>query len=180
MSAKSLATCLFSLLGFITLGCTADLKRVHTPDLLAVGDREVSPASSVEIASGTSQVTAPSEWRIYSSLRDWAHLTDDSLETVAYSDRPESKDQYILIDLGQVCELSQVTQVHPESGGFPRRYRIDAAGEHNFPYSLVYLGNGSPGRSQALLSSKVKARFLRITLLEFGEEPWQVTELEIR
>lgn len=180
MRANPLAPCLPLLLGFALLGCTADLKRVHTPDLLAIDEGALPPPSATVAASETSQVTAPSEWRIYSSLRDWTHLADNSLETVAFSERPQSKDQYILIDLGQVCALSQVTQIHPESGGFPRRYRIDAAGEHNFPYSLVYLGNGTSGRSEAALTRGVNARFLRITLLEAGEEPWQVTELEIR
>lgn len=169
---------LAALLG--SLGCTKDLQRVHTPDLLTLDAPQTTSARNVAFGLNASEITHPSQWVIYSSLRNSDHLTDQTLETIAYSDRPEMKDQYILIDLGELCEITQVTQIHPPEGGFPRKYRIDAAGEHNFPYSLAYVGTGAPARSDGVFASTIRARFLRITLLETSEEPWRVAQIEVR
>lgn len=164
----------------VTLGCRADLSKVHTPDLLAVSEQQQRKWVGLKHPRGASlDLPSPTAWQVHSSLTPRLHLHDDDETTYAVAADPASKDQYVLIDLGCMATIHQVTQTHVESG-CPLRYRIDVAGGHNFPYSLRFVGEGTPGMSVANLRKPVQARFLRITLLECGSHPWTVGEIAIR
>lgn len=172
------------------LGCAADLKRVHTPDLLAVSEAEAtrhaagSPGGPAETGKASSSVIsnvpARETWKVYTSLGDRDAMFDGKSDTAALSQAAGARDQFVLIDLGQMCVVREVIQLHAGTAGFPRRYRIDVAGEHNFPYSLAYVGDGNPLRSAAVLRRPRECRFLRMTLLETSSDPWDIAELEIR
>jgi hypothetical protein len=165
----------------LAVGCTPDLKRVHTPDLLHVpahAAAKLGPRPPVVVKS--SSVSPPSQWQVHSTLQPGAAVADGSLETVAVAANPTSKDQYVLVDLGCAAMVRQVTQHHGASEtGFPRQYRVDVADEHNFPYWLQFVGPGAPGDSTATFAKPVHARFVRITLLEPCAEPWTISELTI-
>lgn len=159
-------------------GCIADLKRVHTPDLLNVTDKQARKwAGGTNFEPVESMVPARQNWQIHSSLKPIEALTDASTASFAQAPLPDSRDQFILIDLGEVVTIRQVIQAHPRVDGYPRRYRIDVAGDHNFPYSLRFVGRGSPGQSIAVFNRPVQCRFLRITLLETGPDAWNVGDL---
>lgn len=174
----------------IACGCSADLTRVHTPDLLAVSEAEAtrhaagSPGGQEESGNASSSVlsnvTARETWKVYTSLGDRDAMLDGKPDTAALSQAAGARDQFVLIDLGQMCAVREVIQRHAGNAGFPRRYRIDVAGEHNFPYSLAYVGEGNPLRSTAALRRPRECRFLRVTLLETSSDPWDIAELEIR
>lgn len=117
-------------------------------------------------------------WR-HASLEPVEAIFDGDDATAATARHPESKDQYILIDLGCMTKVTAVRQRHGDSNGYPCRYRIDTAGEHNFPYEAAFVGPGSADESVACFRKPRKCRFLRITLLEPGPSPWTVTELTV-
>ena len=106
-------------------------------------------------------------------------MLDGVPDTAATGNDPRAKDQYILVDLGRMVKVHQVDQLHVPLDGYPLRYRIDTAGEHNFPYALAFVGRGAPGQSSAILHKPVRCRFLRITLLDVSVHSWSVGELEI-
>lgn len=169
---------LFAILG---TACSRDLARVHTPELLTVDDASAmahGPGTGPSRTDG-SQVPPKSEWKIYTSLSERNHLSDGQIMTVAFAPRPSSKDQYLLVDLGSVTTVSEVVQIHSSPNGYPRRYRIDVAGEHNFPYELAFVGEGVAGSSRAAFKKPASCRFLRVTLLDTSDHPWDVAELEI-
>lgn len=162
------------------LGCTADLKRVHTPDLLKVTTAEEKKwqGSDAVVVDG-SILPKREQWQVHTTLVPAAAITDDSSESFASAPSPESKDQYVLVDLGEVVTIRQVVQNHAQPDGYPRRYRIDVAGDHNFPYSLRFVGRGQPGQSIATFNRPVQCRFLRITLLEPTDSQWNIGDLWI-
>lgn len=164
---------------FLNAGCSPDLRRVHTPELLA----DPKPPSPHKLPKVTTEARVPPtcDWTIYSSLNPPEVIADGNFKTVAVAPLPDSRDQFILIDLGQECTLGKVTQIHPGEcvDGFPARYRIDSAGSHNFPYSLVWVGSGTPGSSVAVLARPITCRFLRITLMEPTGTAWAISDLVI-
>lgn len=159
-------------------GCVADLKKVHAPDLLTVTEREARKARPGRpwLDEGPSHPI----YQVHSSLVPLQALTDGDETTAASAADPSRKGQYILIDLGCMTSVKQIVQAHGTASGFPRRYRIDAAGDHNFPYTLVWTGCGSESLSIAALRRPIRCRFLRLTLLETHEAPWSVCELWVR
>jgi hypothetical protein len=163
------------------IGCTADLQRVHTPDLLKVSNAEAKKwrGSDEEIHSSAA-LPARSTWQLHTTLEPAAAILDDSPSSFAQAVLPASKDQYVLVDLGELVTIRQVIQDHADPDGYPRRYRIDVAGDHNFPYTLRYVGNGSPGQSVATFKQPVQCRFLRITVLEPSDVAWNISELWLR
>jgi hypothetical protein len=161
------------------LGCTADLQRVHTPDLLEPDGFARRRLPRRMTAGRNLPITTKDSWKLYSSLHPLSSLTDYERTTVASAPDPRAKDQFILVDLGVRCTIREITQVHPENSAYPHRFRIDVADDHNFPYYLVHVGPGSADASIALLTRATTCRFLRITLLEPTDEPWTVAELEI-
>lgn len=165
----------------VSAGCVADLKRVHTPDLLTVDEhRAAKLARRVPSEVAAHVVSAKECWQLHSSLLDPMLMVDGNDSTQAISGDPQRRDQFVLIDLRQVCKVQQVIQFHAAADGHPKRYRVDVAGEHNFPYTLTYIGGGECGQSRAVFAKPVECRFLRITLLEPSEATWDIAELEIR
>lgn len=160
------------------VGCTRDLKRVHTPELWNIDEQTARRAAGVAPTDG-----APSAplaiTQIHSSLDPIDALTDGDTAKVATAKMPASRDQYLLIDLGEISTVHRVTQLHPPEGGWPARYRIDVAGEHNFPYDLAFVGEGERVQSVATLKKPTRCRFLRVTLLTPSEKPWTVAELRV-
>ena len=170
----------FCLISVLVAGCGADLRRVHTPDLLTVDEHLARKCAGGCVRPGAkSTVTAKPTWQLHSTLEAPQSMLDGDTESVSIAADPGRKDQYILVDLGRMCWLQKVTQTHPGDFGQPRRYRIDVAGEHNFPYKLQFVGEGYPGCSVAVLRRPVQCRFLRITLMETCEQAWAVAELDI-
>lgn len=184
-------------LAFALAGC-ADLTRVRTPDLWQVtasqvrryGPTVAAPAESPSPFSWAAPFTptrntapdktrsATTPKRIQGTLTPIQYLADGSFATAAVAPEPHLKDQFLLIDLGSVQMVRRITQEHG-SGAPPARYRIDAAGEHNFPYRLCYVGCGTRERSIATMHRAIPCRFLRITLLEPTEHRWTIHELTI-
>lgn len=163
----------------LLIGCTADLQKVHTPDLLNVTGPPGRLPNTLKATGRTPAVPPKADWRIYTTLIPWEDFIDDDPATAAAALEPQSKDQFVLIDLGRVCRVQSIRQLHPGGSGFPVRYRIDAAGDHNFPYTLIHLGVGADGESIAALPQPVACRFLRITLIEPGDHPWALAELDV-
>jgi hypothetical protein len=87
--------------------------------------------------------------------------------------------EWILVDLGGVQSIRWLSQRHPPEGGQPPRFRIDTANERGFPYDLQYVGSGMPGETLAMFASPVRARFVRVTIIEDSGDPWLVSELTI-
>lgn len=162
------------------IGCTADLKRVHTPDLL-----KVDPETAYRHRGLDPQTIPPTAGvphpvcRLYTSLAERECILDGDLSTAAVAPDAAAKDQFILVDLGAVQRVYCVRQRHAPPEGYPHRYRIDAAGDHNFPYDLQFVGAGEVGESTAVFRKPVRCRFLRITLLEPAATAWNVAELTI-
>ncbi|QDU64702.1 hypothetical protein Pan216_55930 [Planctomycetes bacterium Pan216] len=189
----------------VVAGC-ADLARTHAPDLLSVA---VNPkrSSSTAIAAKQPRDHAtekgdPSgplryvsakfsesdsvdkqelsrDWLAYSSLDEPSNAFDGQNVTAAIAPRSEAKIQFLLIDLGEMRRVREVVQLHGPKGA-PGRYRIDIAGDHNFPYRLVHVGEGESTASQAHFDHVEECRFVRITLLEPTREAWTIRELTIR
>jgi hypothetical protein len=56
---------------------------------------------------------------------------------------------------------------------------VDTAGEHGFPYTLQFLGSGQPDETNAIFTRPVRARFIKITVIEDSATPWVVSELVV-
>ena len=161
-------------------GCAGDLKIVHTPDLWtldAKAEQKARPGNRPQ--STSTPATAFGIARLYTSLLPVQALTDADPETIAAAPDPAAKDQFILIDLGCMRTISQIRMLHDAEGGHPQKYRVDVAGEHNYPYSLVLVDQGTPGETVGVLRKPALCRFLRVTLLCPSEDPWRVRELTI-
>jgi hypothetical protein len=168
-------------ISMLVAGCTADLKRVHSPELQAITPRQAQKwAGATASRPIVSETTAPGFWQLHSSLSSPDSMRDGILDTISVAPDPSMVDQYILVDLGQTCLVNEVEMLHPPGDGYPRRYRIDVSGEHNFPYELRFVGEGKEGCSTATLRKPVRCRFLRITLLERCDSCWAVSELQVR
>ncbi len=156
------------------------LDRRRSPELLHLTPQEqqrlARPANHTHYHS---DVTPRQCWQIHTSLSDRPHLIDGDPGTLSASSSPSQAGQWIMLDLGRDCCFQQVIQDHTESTGFPCRYRIDVAGHEGYPYHIAFVGNGTPGRSVAVLQRPVRARFIRITALDDAEHPWDVSELRI-
>lgn len=164
----------------ILLGCTADLKKVHVPHLLVVTpNEEVRYSAPAKPPTYRATATDKSGWRVYASLSEPEFLADNDPTTATSAPDPLTKDQFILIDLGAVSTFGKVIQRHADEAGFPKKFRIDVAGEHNFPYTLAYIGYGCSGATTAVFRQPACCRFLRITLLEPTETPWSVAEIDL-
>lgn len=164
----------------IVSGCARDLTRIHAPDLFHVRESDAARRSSLArppLSQRSLPIPPGKQWQVHSTLSPRAALHDEDPNSVAIAPRPASLDQYVLIDVGCLADFSSVTQEHGETGGHPKRYRVDVAGEHNFPYDLVYVGPGESTRSIASWKRPVRARFLRITLLEPCDQPWSIAEI---
>lgn len=168
------------LLLLLLAGCSPDLKRVHAPDLWTVNPKVAAKLAQRKVVLGDTDVPPAEEWKVYTSLAVPAHLTDGDVATVAVAPNAASKEQSILVDLGRLSIVQHVVQAHPSEVGFPKRYRIDVAGEHNFPYRIEFVGEGSPNETITTFAKPVCCRFLRITLMEPCGDPWSVAELSIR
>jgi hypothetical protein len=162
------------------IGCTADLQRVHTPDLLKVDPKTAHRYRGLDPQTVPAGAAVPLPVsRLYTSLSDRDLMRDGDPVTAAVAPDAAAKDQFILVDLGTVQRVQCVRQDHAPADGYARRYRIDAAGDHNFPYTLEYVGAGDSGASIAVFRKPIRCRFLRITLLEPAETAWNVAELTV-
>lgn len=169
-------------------GCTPDLQRIKTPDLLrlpeqtAATPRTPRPAAVQLVSLSPTDPrwsVAHQDWKIYTTLQPSPSLTDGEPATSAVAALPESKDQYVLVDLGKLETVTAIRQLHGPAGGPPGRYRIDVAGTHNFPYTLAYQGTGTAEVSTAAFTKPTACRFFRITLLEPPPQPWAIAELQV-
>lgn len=161
-------------------GCFgADLRKVHLPDLLEVDARTAKAAAPGEPLDRTKWPAAKAVRQMHSSFLNPDAMFDGDPATVAIVRDASSKDQYVLLDLGCMAKVRVIRQLHSVPEGFPQRYRIDVAGDHNFPYEAAFVGCGTPGESIATFRKAQSCRFIRITLLEPGPEAWNIGELAI-
>ena len=164
----------------VVCGCGPEFSVRKEPDLLRVDPKEACRLRDVRIdPKYVAQVSDRSTWQIHTTLDNRAALTDGGSQSAATSIREQRKGEWILIDLGCVCHFQNVRQVHPSDGGEPPRYRVDTAGNHGFPYTLQFVGEGHPGASVATFPRAVNARFIRVTVIEDSAKPWSVAELEL-
>jgi hypothetical protein len=168
-----------AIIAMCVIGCTADLQRVHTPDLFTVSERDAKRAMRGGRRT-MSHIADREHWAIYGSLEPIEATIDLDPSTVAVPKAPESKDQFLLLDLGCLSDFNEVAMTHPDDHRHPRRLRVDVAGDHNFPYELAYTGDGSPRETLITLPRTIRARFLRITVLDVGPSGWAVNELSLR
>lgn len=149
---------------------------MRTPDLWSLSPAQVKKARpGTEPQGGVSLPIA----QAHSTLEPLEALTDGDMGTIASAPMPLARDQFVLVDLGATCDVFRVVLRVPEGAAPVGRVRIDAAGSHNFPYQLVYVGEPNRAGMNAILRKPARCRFLRITLLEPSGEPWTLSEIQL-
>jgi hypothetical protein len=174
---RLLATSIILLAG---TGCRGEFEIRKDPDLWQVDPRQARRLEAPRVDPGyIAQVSDRSSWQIHTSLHARDALTDNDLTTLSCSQDDHRQGEFILVDLGCVCSFQMVRQVHPSGSGQPPRFRVDTAGDHGFPYTLQFLGTGQPHETLAIFTRPVKARFIKITVIEDAADPWCVAELAV-
>lgn len=150
-------------LGLTALGVGCDPGPIYGPDV---------PRVSV----GT--ITDRQSWKATGNLEDGALAADGNINTIAIAQAGNSSS--LTIDLGQACTFNFVVVDHGRNElGYARQVEI-ATSIDGRTFTPQANCPGTRRVSNFLLKSAVLARYLRITAVQPGTNPWSVAEVYIQ
>jgi hypothetical protein len=128
----------------------------------------------------TSAITHASNWKIVgSTLSDSRNAIDGDLLSAATSTHPHTGAQ-LTIDLGKPCLFNQVIIDHgPNEYGFARKVTVLTSRDGR-EFTPQYVAPGTRRATYASLVTCVLARYVRLQVVQQGDEPWSVAEVYFR
>jgi hypothetical protein len=130
-------------------------------------------------AQQTYQATAVKPANISGDLLDLQNANDNSVDTRAYSSRPNYKGQSVTLDLGSEQNVIGISMDHGRwPTHFPGAYRVEVAASSSGPWMQAWEGPGQRGESKAKFPA-IRARFIRATATAVnpGGVDWTIAEL---
>jgi hypothetical protein len=131
------------------------------------------------VAQQTYQATTVRPANVSGDLLDIVNANDNSVDTRAYSNKPDYKGLSVTLDLGSE---QNVIGVSMDQGRwpthFPAAYRVEVAPSASGPWMQAWEGPGQRGESRAKFPA-IRARYIRVTAtgVNQGGEDWTIAEI---
>jgi hypothetical protein len=139
-------------------------------------------SSSQTFPKSMSSISSRSRWKITSSgaqFRNLATAIDSDRRTYAVTRGPY-RNASITIDLGRPCYFNTVVLLHGNKPfGFARQVSLSTSIDGK-KYTLQQTVPGTRKYTYVCVFTPMKARYIRLTALTPGREPWTIEEVYLQ